>query len=90
MGTYNYFASLPMDLKLPISFYYATKDIKEILYSKTNSNIHDKYDVSTFKKWWNVKGFMYGTTKEERNANGKFYKEHANKEVFNNHWKGIF
>lgn len=79
-----------MDLKLPISFYYATKDIKEILYSKTNSNIHDKYDVSTFKKWGNVKGFMYGTTKDERDANGYYYEKKANKKVYDKFWDGEF
>ena len=81
MGTYNYHASLPNK---------STPTLLDKIENIINDDIHDKLDVSTFKKWGNVKGFMYGTTKDERDANGYYYNNYANKDVYENYWKGIF
>ena len=67
VGTYNYYASLPS---------YG-------LIKKGNaSTIHHEFDVQPFYTWANVKGMPYGNSKDERNANGLYYRDNANKEVY--------
>ena len=84
MGTYNYCASLP------ITSLFATIDIKRIIKSGENDSIHEKYDVSTFRTWGNIRGFMYGTTKEEKTVNIDYYDNNANKKVYDKYWEGVF
>lgn len=52
--------------------------------------MHNKLDVETFYNWGNVKGLLYGNSKDDRNQNGKHYDKYANKHVYEDYWKGLF
>jgi hypothetical protein len=71
VGTYNYYASLPSYGKIK---------------GKFASEVHNFYDVQPFYNWANVKGMPYGNSLDERNANGFYYRDTANKNV-NNSWE---
>ena len=74
VGTYNYYASLPS---------YG-------LIKKGNASlIYNEYDVLPFYDWANVKGMPYGNSKDERDANGYFYNNNANKIVYDD-WRAFF
>ena len=67
VGTYNYYASLPS---------YG-------LIKKGNASIiHHAFDVQPFYTWGNVKGLPYGNSIDEREANGFYYRDNANKDVY--------